>query len=146
MSYLPIAHRFKTVEQLLSWEEALYKATSQLIEKKVLSANYLKDIVEEVNRSGAYMAITHDTVLFHARPSDYIFKEFISYLKVDEGITYFDKTIHHVFVFGARTPDYHQILLRQISMFITETKSDPSLLELNTMTQWFLTKEKQTKR
>lgn len=137
MGELQIAYQFQSMHSVKSWEEALYKATSQLIHEKIVSANYLKDIVEEINKSGSYMALSHDTVVFHARPSEYVFKEFISYMTLEEPIHYFDKVIHHVFVFGARTEDFHLALLSKISTFLTAVRSDEALLTLPNIKAWF---------
>ena len=133
-----LAFNYTHLDKVTIWEEALYQTASTLLYEKVLSATYLKDIVEQINKTGEYMAITHNTVFWHARPCDEaIRKNFIAYGHLDHPVPYFGKEIKHVFVFGAQTDKRHQELLKRLSVFVADAMTHPEYYQEEAMKKYF---------
>ncbi len=124
-----IRFSFEKVPTLDTIEEGLYKATKELLLAGVFSSMYLKDITEELSQSGAYMLVSKDTVLLHARPSKNVKESFVAYLYTDKPVTYYQKPIQHIFVFGGVDASNHQALLSLVARYISshETYDEDSL-------------------
>lgn len=124
---------YQTKRSIDTWETALYEAASDALHRKVMSAIYLKDIVDAVLESKTVFVMNDQVVLFHARPSEHVRKEFIAYMHVNNGVGYFDKTLHHVFVFGARDEALHIVLLKTLTRFVMEASTDDKLYRQDRM-------------
>ncbi len=132
-----IRFSFSKVKKLYSWEQGLYKATQEFLQTGVMSSLYLKDVVDEIHKSGRYMVITKDTAILHAQSYATIKEPFICYLYSQQSVHFFGKHIHHIFVFGAKNPENHQWLLSTLSYFITALREDASLIGEEAMAKWF---------
>ena len=128
---------FIRTEALDSWEEGLYKATREFLHAGVLSSYHLMDVVDVIHKSGRELAITKDTVILHAQSYDHVNEPFIAYLYTRQSVHFFGKHIHHLFVFGAKSPQQHQTMLARISYFITALQEDDSLKDEAAMVKWF---------
>lgn len=123
----------QTKRTIDTWESALYEAASDALYRKVMQAIYLKEIVDAVLEAKTVFVMNEQVVLFHARPSEHVHKEFIAYMHVKEGVGYFDKTLHHIFVFGARDEALHIALLKTLTRFVMEASVDKSLYRQDRM-------------
>jgi len=130
--------RFSYVKEnaLESFEEGLYKATNTLLTEGVFESFYLKEIVDVIHKHGPYMAITEDTLVLHAQRYEYIKEPFIAYLYSEKSVQFFGKSIHHMFVFGAKDEKNHLNILSTLSHFITELKESNTLNSETRMKQW----------
>ncbi len=129
------------VERLDSWEEGLYKSVSPLLQVGVLTSMYLKEIVEQIHKSGPELALTKDTVFLHARPHEGVEIPFIAFLHTEEPVQYFGRPIHNYFVFGAKDDDTHRKILARISQFVSLMRDDSSLIDEARFIRWFKTHE-----
>lgn len=118
-----IRFSYEKVDRLDTIESGLYKATKELLFAGVFNSMYLKDVTEELSRSGAYMLVNKDTVLLHARPSKNVKEAFVAYLYTEEPITYYQKAVQHIFVFGGKDTQDHQALLSLIARYIASNAS-----------------------
>lgn len=118
---------YKEYDRVENWEEALYKAASDALHSKVINALYLKEVVDVVEQAKTMLVINDDTVLLHAEPSEHVRKDCLCYLKLDESVGFFNKQVKHVFLFGARTADYHLKLLKWITKFTMEASTSKNL-------------------
>ncbi|MFP4286666.1 MAG: PTS sugar transporter subunit IIA [Candidatus Izemoplasmataceae bacterium] len=133
---------YKLLDRVENWEEALYKTAKDALNDKVINALYLKDVVDTVNQAKTLLVINENTILFHAAPSEYVRKDCLAYLSIKEGVKFFDKTIHHVFLFGAQTPNEHIKLLKWITKFTLEALTSPSMYECKHLKAYFKEKLK----
>ncbi len=132
---------FQKVDELETWEEGLYKATAELLQMGVLTSMYLKEIIEQIHRSGPYMAITKEPLFLHARPHEGVRKPFIAFLRSKRPIDYFGKDIKNCFVFGATNDKTHQNLLSLVSRYVSAMVENPSLIDGEAFLKWFRTEE-----
>jgi mannitol/fructose-specific phosphotransferase system IIA component (Ntr-type) len=132
-----IYYSYKVEKALSNWEEALYIAAKDALHDKVISALYLKDVVDTVSELKSLLVINNDTVLLHARPSEYVRKDFLAYLEIKESVPFFDKSINHVFLFGAQTQGDHVKLLKWITRFTMEAATDKTLYTCKSLKDYF---------
>ncbi len=125
------------VERIDSWEEGLYKATAPLLQANVLTSMYLKEIVEEVHRSGETLALGKEVVYFHARPHEGVNENFIACVHTEEPVRYFNQPIRHLFVFGAKSDAEHREILSLTSRYVSAMREDSSLKEEARFIRWF---------
>ncbi len=116
---MKVRFSFERAQALKSIEDAIFKATSTLMLSGVFSSMYLIDVIEEMHASGAYMHITEDTMLCHARPSKHVHEPFVAYLQVESPVMFEDDAIKHVFVLGAQDSGRHLQLLSRVSHYIS---------------------------
>ncbi|MFH5881124.1 MAG: PTS sugar transporter subunit IIA [Candidatus Izemoplasmataceae bacterium] len=128
---------YKEIDKVENWEEALYKAAADALHSKVITALYLKEVVDVVEQAKTMLVINDDTVLLHAEPSENVRKDCLCYLKLDESVGFFNKKVKHVFLFGARTPDYHLKLLKWITKFTMEASTSHKLYERDLIHGYF---------
>lgn len=128
---------YKIVDQVENWEEALYLAAKDALHDKVINALYLKDVVDTVDQVKTLLVINEHTILLHAEPSEYVRKDMLTYLNVKKGVPFFDKTIHHFFLFGAQTPNDHLRLLKWITRFTMEARTDETLYQYKRLKSYF---------
>lgn len=129
-----IAHQ--TVETIENWETALYQVASEALRAKALGALYLKEVVDTVQTAQAMLVLNDDTILFHARPSESVRQATISYLHVKNGVPYFNKTLHHVFLFAAQTDQEHLDMLKVLSRLVFEQTTNHTLYRSDAMRQY----------
>lgn len=128
---------YKLVDHVDNWEEALYLAAKDALNDKVINALYLKDVVDTVEKVKTLLVVNENTILLHAEPSEYVRKDCLGYLNVKKGVTFFDKTVHHFFLFGAQTPNDHLRLLKWITRFTMEASTDESLYQNKRLKAYF---------
>ena len=63
------ASRIDTIKQKArTWEEAFYLAANPLIERKIITRNYIDSIIQQTRSEGAYMVIFDQVALPHTVP------------------------------------------------------------------------------
>jgi transcriptional antiterminator/mannitol/fructose-specific phosphotransferase system IIA component (Ntr-type) len=53
-----------------NWREAIYVAASPMVQKAIITRNYVEKIIQTAQNEGPYMLISKHVALPHARPSD----------------------------------------------------------------------------
>lgn len=132
-----------TTDQVDSWEDGLYQAAHEAYSRKVITALYLKDVVDMVIEEEGKLVLNDDTVLWHATPSEQVRKNYVGYIGVKQPFMYYGKPIKHAFVFGAQTYKDHLSMLKWITQFVMDASVNKKLYQEIPMEDYFETKRQE---
>lgn len=68
-------------DKSLTWQETVYKAGNILLEKGYINKNYIKNIIENIEKNGVYMILKNGFILLHAEKMENVYKTGIAFLK-----------------------------------------------------------------
>lgn len=74
-----------------SWQEAIEKAGSVLVEKGSITEDYIKEMIQSVYDLGPYMVLTKGFALVHAKPSNAVMKSDISLITLKSSVNFNSK-------------------------------------------------------
>lgn len=129
---------FRHLSTLDNVDEALNRALKEPLENGDVKSLYLRHVIDEIAKSGPYMAITSDVLFLHTRDHDSVNVPFISYVYLDEPMDYYDKRIRHIFALGSHDDAMHRRMLSALSHFIADVRDDSSLMDEHSMQAWFM--------
>lgn len=107
-------------------EEAIRLATKPLIEEKSITKKYVDDILEKINELGPYMAIMPGVVIAHSRPGEYVLKDCISMITLEEAVEFGHESndpIEIIFVIGAEENTSHLDALQDLARVLINEDS-----------------------
>ena len=107
-------------------EEAVRLAAEPLLKDGSIREEYVKDILEKINDLGPYMAIMPGVVIAHSRPGDYVFKECISMLTLENPVEFGHEDndpIEIIFVIGAKENTGHLDALQDLARVLINEDS-----------------------
>ncbi|EJT6478075.1 PTS sugar transporter subunit IIA [Clostridium perfringens] len=107
-------------------EEAVRLAVEPLLKDGSITEEYVKDILEKINDLGPYMAIMPGVVIAHSRPGDYVFKECISMLTLENPVEFGHEDndpIEIIFVIGAKENTGHLDALQDLARVLINEDS-----------------------
>ena len=124
-----------------TWEEAFYLAANPLIERKIITRNYIDSIIQQTRSEGAYMVIFDQVALPHTVPE-------AGAKKLGMGLTTLESEVYvlgtipvkYIFTLSALDSKQH---LNAMTQFITLIESKDFFRELEkhecpeTVYQWF---------
>ncbi len=105
------------------WKEAIYIAGELLIKKGMITKDYPKAIVKQLEKNGPYMVIDKGVVMPHAKPSDGVQHTGFSIIKLKYPIPFGHERYDPVsFIICLATTDsyIHSNALRQLSMMLQD--------------------------
>lgn len=129
-------------KKVRTWEEAFYLAANPLIERKIITRNYIDSIIQQTRSEGAYMVIFDQVALPHTVPE-------AGAKKLGMGLTTLESEVYvlgtipvkYIFTLSALDSKQH---LNAMTQFITLIESKDFFQELEkhecpeTVYQWFV--------
>ena len=120
-----IREKVVIVDKIENWENAIKLAAKPLLLDNSITENYVRAMVNNVKKFGAYIVINDVLALAHSRPEDGVNRNCLSLLKINEGVV-FDETlgsrVYLIFVLGAVNNSSHMDILLKL-MEIIDNKS-----------------------
>ncbi|EGT0014177.1 PTS sugar transporter subunit IIA [Clostridium perfringens] len=107
-------------------EEAVRLAAEPLLKEESITEEYVKDILEKINDLGPYMAIMPGVVIAHSRPGDYVLKDCISMLTLENPVEFGHEDndpIEIIFVIGAKENTGHLDALQDLARVLINEDS-----------------------
>lgn len=104
-------------------EEAIKLATCALIKEGSVREEYVLDILDKIRELGPYMAIMPGVVIAHSRPGEYVLKECISLLTLENPIEFGHEDndpIEVIFVIGAKEGNSHLDALQDLARVLID--------------------------
>lgn len=116
---------------LTNAERSLYTVAAPLIERGSITEGYVESIVGRLAEAGAYMFVTRDLILAHARPEDGVKHLDLSIGFAPDGIT-FDggKTARIVFLLAAEDQQKHMGILKDIRKTLARPAQVDALVKI----------------
>ena len=120
-----IREKVVIVDKIENWENAIKLAAKPLLLDNSITENYVRAMVNNVKKFGAYIVINDVLALAHSRPEDGVNRNCLSLLKVNEGVVFdeaLESRVYLIFVLGAVNNSSHMDILLKL-MEIIDNKS-----------------------
>ncbi|GAA4719294.1 PTS sugar transporter subunit IIA [Brevibacillus fulvus] len=109
------------LERVSSWEESIQAAAQPLLEKGFITAQYIEEMIQNVNTNGPYIVIAPGIAMPHARNEGGVIKTGISFLKLQHPVVYPDhKEVNILFVLAAVDSSEHLELISDLSSLLID--------------------------
>lgn len=116
-----IREKVVIVDKIENWENAIKLAAKPLLLDNSITENYVRAMVNNVKKFGAYIVINDVLALAHSRPEDGVNRNCLSLLKINEGVV-FDEAlgskVYLIFVLGAVNNSSHMDILLKLMEII----------------------------
>lgn len=129
------------IDSIENWENAVKLAAKPLLADKSINENYVRAMISNIKKFGAYIVINDVIALAHSRPEDGAMKDCLSLLKINEGVSFdenLDEKVYLIFVLGAVSNSSHMGLLSKLMEIIDNNEAIQSLIQaesINEMTE-----------
>mgnify|MGYP000249705880 FL=1 len=122
------AENIVITDEDFNWKNAIWKLGDLLIEKKLVSSSYIKDIIKIVEDNGAYMVVDERFGIFHAKNNDNIFQTSLMLLVSKKQIQIKDKKTHLILILASKDGHEHlQSLIEFSKIFESKENIDKTL-------------------
>lgn len=117
-------------DRVKDWMEAVRIAAQPLLDEKIITPNYVEKMIETVKEMGAYIVISKDVAIPHARPEDGARETAISLLKLKERVAFSDsKEVNTIIVLASSNSNGHIELLKKLSLILSQKEKYEKLIE-----------------
>lgn len=120
-----------------NWKNAIWKLGDLLIEKKLVSSSYIKDIIKIVEDNGAYMVVDERFGIFHAKNNDNIFQTSLMLLVSKKQIQIKDKKTHLILILASKDGHEHLQSLIEFSKIFESKENINKILKLSSNKEIF---------
>ncbi|WP_227397065.1 PTS sugar transporter subunit IIA [Jeotgalibacillus aurantiacus] len=108
-------------DELPTWEESIKVAAEPLLSKRFITEDYVQDMIKNVQINGSYIVIAPGIAMPHAQNEGGVLKTGISFLKVENSVTYpEDKEVNILFVLAAEDSNGHLELISDLSSLLID--------------------------
>lgn len=116
-----IREKVVVIDKIENWENAIKLAAKPLLLDNSITENYVRAMVNNVKKFGAYIVINDVLALAHSRPEDGVNRNCLSLLKVNEGVVFdeaLESRVYLIFVLGAVNNSSHMDILLKLMEII----------------------------
>ncbi|WP_096437419.1 BglG family transcription antiterminator [Alteribacter populi] len=119
-----------------SWQSAVELAAAPLLEKDLITKDYIDAMITNINELGPYVIIAPHVAIPHARPEDGVNKLAMGLLKLHQPIA-FSKEVRHqaslIFILAATDNETHLKALSQLSSMLSDEENIDTLINARTI-------------
>lgn len=136
-----IRNKVNIIDNIENWEKAIKLAAKPLLLNNSITENYVRAMVNNVKKFGAYIVINDTIALAHSRPEDGVMRNCLSLLKINEGVVFDENLgdkVYLVFVLGAINNRSHIDILLKLMEIIDNQDMIKRLIEatsINTLVE-----------
>ena len=136
-----IRNKVNIIDNIENWEKAIKLAAKPLLLNNSITENYVRAMVNNVKKFGAYIVINDTIALAHSRPEDGVMRNCLSLLKINEGVVFDENLgdkVYLVFVLGAINNRSHIDILLKLMEIIDNQNMIKRLIEatsINTLVE-----------
>ena len=127
-------------EQPATWEEAIRISCEKLLEKELITEQYVDEIIKSVNTHGPYIVIVPQVAMPHAQPdSESVLGTGISFTKFPEEIQFYDEEYEEdkpaslFFTLAAKDSEAHLENIANLIELLEDEELCKKLLETDTL-------------
>lgn len=127
-----IRNKINIIDKIENWENAIKLAAKPLILDNSITENYVRAMINNVKKFGAYIVINDTIALAHSRPEDGVAKDCLSLLKINDGVAFdesLNEKVYLVFVLGAVTNKSHIDVLSKLMEIIDNQNMIDRMIE-----------------
>lgn len=125
------AENIVITDEDFNWKNAIWKLGDLLIEKKLVSSSYIKDIIKIVEDNGTYMVVDERFGIFHAKNNDNIFQTSLMLLVSKKQIQIKDKKTHLILILTSKDGHEHLQSLIEFSKIFESKENIDKILKLS---------------
>lgn len=125
------AENIVITDEDFNWKNAIWKLGDLLIEKKLVSSSYIKDIIKIVEDNGTYMVVDERFGIFHAKNNDNIFQTSLMLLVSKKQIQIKDKKTHLILILASKDGHEHLQSLIEFSKIFEFKENIDKILKLS---------------
>lgn len=131
------AENIVITDEDFNWKNAIWKLGDLLIEKKLVSSSYIKDIIKIVEDNGTYMVVDERFGIFHAKNNDNIFQTSLMLLVSKKQIQIKDKKTHLILILASKDGHEHLQSLIEFSKIFESKENIDKILKLSSNKEIF---------
>lgn len=117
------------VKSVSTWEQAIKKASQPLLDSGFITDEYVKNMINSVEKNGPYMVLTDYFALMHARPGIGVNEVSMSLLVTKKPVDVKGKPVKIFLVMAAVDNTSHLKILKQIISIFMEKESYRLILD-----------------
>ena len=116
------------IDSVIDWKDSIKIASKSLLEKNIITENYIKAMIESIEKLGFYVILRDNLAMPHARPEDGTLGTGVSLLKLNNPVYYGDSKVQLVFVLATKDANGHLETLMQLMELFQDDESIEKLI------------------
>ena len=116
------------IDSVIDWKDSIKIASKSLLEKNIITENYIKAMIESIEKLGFYVILRDNLAMPHARPEEGAIGTGVSLLKLNNPVYYGDSKIQLVFVLATKDANSHLETLMQLMELFQDDESIEKLI------------------
>ena len=127
-----IQDRILFLEKASSWEEAIRKSSTPLLDQNFIEESYVEAMIDDILEFGSFIILTDGVAMPHSRPENGALKTGLSFLKLEQGVLFPNTEIpvHLIFTLCASDAEAQIITIMTLADIIGQEKTLPKLLQV----------------
>ena len=117
------------MDSVSDWKESIRITGKSLLEKNIITENYIKAMIESIEKLGFYVILRENLAMPHARPEEGTLGTGVSLLKLNEPVYYGDSKVQLVFVLATKDANSHLETLMQLMELFQDDESIEKLIK-----------------
>ena len=116
------------IDSVIDWKESIKIAGKSLLEKNIITGNYINAMIESIEKLGFYVILRDNLAMPHARPEEGAISTGVSLLKLNNPVYYGDSKVQLVFVLETKDANSHLETLMQLMELFQDDESIEKLI------------------
>lgn len=121
--------RIEVITQAKNWEEAIFKASHQLISQGFIERKYVRKMIQTVKETGPYIVISDLVALPHANAGEGVNKTGMSMLFLKNEVDLMSKPVRIFIVLAAVDNEQHLKALSQLTQLFSDKNVKEEILK-----------------
>lgn len=117
------------MDSVADWKESVRIAGKSLLEKNIITENYIKAMIESIEKLGFYVILRENLAMPHARPEEGTLGTGVSLLKLNEPVHYGESKVQLIFVLATKDANSHLETLMQLMELFQDDESIEKLIK-----------------
>lgn len=125
------ASTVKIIEDVKDWQEAIHESADLLLEKGVITNEYVRAIFESHQKLGPYYVLGPKIAMPHARPEEGAIRLGLSLVVIKKGVNFNSKhndPVHLVVMLSATDATTHLELLQKLAELFSDENDVASII------------------
>ncbi|WP_028330574.1 PTS sugar transporter subunit IIA [Brachyspira alvinipulli] len=112
-----LKEKIQIIEDAENWEEAIKISAKPLLDNNNIEYRYVDSIINNVYKYGAYIVLVDGAAMAHSRPEDGVIKMGMSFLKIKNGIDFYqtENKVYLFFTLAAEDSSSHQDAMSELA-------------------------------
>ena len=116
------------IDSVIDWKESIKIAGKSLLEKNIITGNYINAMIESIEKLGFYVILRDNLAMPHARPEEGAISTGVSLLKLNNPVYYGDSKVQLVFVLATKEANSPLETLMQLMELFQDDESIEKLI------------------